>query len=242
MYPLTLSLVVVFKSNTALCMLSVLAIVRCLDFSILDCHSLSKFIYCSLYGFLENEFYGFLDCVLFHLLSSVLVLQVLRARLGLIRPTAVAGPFCLKSDEEDSRKIDPRDSNAESPLRKINMSVFAEKQISLCLCPDNTDRRNHQHLIQQSTEKERRGGRSQLTPRSRRLWLSANCLTTFLSSPKLTHVRPWPETAPPWATLTQAQGGASLFELTGATVPWASGKLRAYSSAIEKFYFRGEGS
>ena len=98
---------------------------------------------------------------------------------------------------------------------------------------------NDQNLIQQSTEKERRGGRSLLTPWSRQLWPPANCLTTFLS-PKLTHVRPWPETAPPWATLTEAQGGARLFELTGATVPGASGKRRAYSSAIEKFYFRGE--
>ena len=82
----------------------VLAIMCNLGFSTLDCQFLSKFIYCCLCGFLENVFYGFLDCVLFHLLSSILVLQVLRARVGLIRPTAVPGPFCLKSDEEDSRR------------------------------------------------------------------------------------------------------------------------------------------
>ena len=68
------------------------------------------------------------------------------------------------------KKIDPRDSNttAESLLRKINMFAFAEKkQISLCLCPENKDRRNllnDQNLIQQWTEKERRGGAGHYWP------------------------------------------------------------------------------
>ena len=58
---------------------------------------LSKFIYYCLYVFQKTVFYGFLVCFPFDFLSSVLVLQVFKARFGLIRPTAVTGPFCLKS-------------------------------------------------------------------------------------------------------------------------------------------------
>ena len=90
--------VVVVKSSTVLCIMYVLAMWN-LSFSILDCHSLSKFIYCCLPGkwLLWNSW-------LRPLYIFVLVVQVPRARLGLIRPTAVAGPFCLKSDEEESRR------------------------------------------------------------------------------------------------------------------------------------------
>ena len=58
---------------------------------------LSKFIYYCLYVFQKTVFYGFLVCFPFDFLSSILVLQVFKARFGLIRPTAVTGPFCLKS-------------------------------------------------------------------------------------------------------------------------------------------------
>ena len=54
-----------------------------------------------------------------------------------------------------------------------------------------------------------------------------------LSSP-----RPWPETAPPWATYRLlSKSSCSCFRLVAAKVLGASGKLKAYSFAIKKFYF-----
>ena len=54
-----------------------------------------------------------------------------------------------------------------------------------------------------------------------------------LSSP-----RPWPETAPPWATYPLlSKSSCSCFRLVAAKVLGASGKLKAYSFATKKFYF-----
>ena len=100
--------------------------------------------------------------------------------------------------------------------------------------------KNH-NLIQYSQLKRRGGGAGHnWPPLAGNVWPHANCLTTFLScSPKLTHVRPWPETpAPPWATYPPAQWAARLFQVTVAKVLGASGKRSAYHFAIEKFYFR----
>ena len=54
-----------------------------------------------------------------------------------------------------------------------------------------------------------------------------------LSSP-----RPWPETAPPWATYPRlSKSSCSCLRLVAAKVLGASGKLKAYSFATKKFYF-----
>ena len=65
-------------------------------------------------------------------LSSVLVLQVLTARFGLIRPAAGSSPVCLKTDPR--RKIDPRDlKQQDSRWERSTSFVFGIAYMSLCI-------------------------------------------------------------------------------------------------------------
>ena len=133
--------------------------------------------------------------------------------------------------------------NSRIPAEKEQHVCFCrERDISLCLCPaDSTDRGNDPNLIQQPTEKERRGGRSLLTPRSRQLWPPANCLTTFLShpnSPTSGHGPKQPLLGPLTEGLKEER--ASLWADWSHCSRGFWQTQRAYSFPIEKFYFRGE--
>ena len=183
--------------------------------------------------------------------SSVLVLQVLTARFGLIRPAAGSSPVCLKTDPR--RKIDPRDlKQQDSRWERSTSFVFGIAYMSLCISAHMTQSNLIKWLLKRlqsdfdltlnlSLKWKREEGQwwgfgSLLTPRSRQLWPIANCLTTFLSH-KLSHVRPWPETAPPWATYSP-EAGVRFFEMARSKVLGASEKRGSFSFAIEQFYFR----
>ena len=187
-----------------------------LCFTIFFCHLLSKFIYSCQYGFLQNVFYGFLDCVPFYVLSNVLVLQVLTARFGLIRPTAVTGPFCLKHQMRktpEERLIHQGiQMQQQNPSWERTTCLFLPRKryITLSLPSRQHRQRKWSKFDPTANWKGEEGGQVTTDPPEQATLAPRQLSHHFPLSPKLTHVRPWPETAPPWATYWGAQGGARL--------------------------------